>query len=219
MPQVTRTAGSAAAVGGSRAHTTICALSAGAMLLYVATLRWQRAELRRACDHANALARVDALTGLGHRRAFDEALQREHGRASRYHTPLSLIVGDLDDFKAINDRHGHPAGDEILRAASAALASSTRSPDECFRWGGDEFAVVLPQTPCDEARRVAARIRAAIPSAARTPDSTAVGISLGVAELAADQDVEDLLGAADRDLLSEKDQRSQVSATPTPRHS
>lgn len=209
MPQVTGTAAVVAAVGEARAHTSICALSAGAVLLYVATLRCQRAKLRRARDHAIALARVDALTGLGNRRAFDEALQREGDRASRYNTPLSLILADLDNFKTINDRHGHPAGDEILRAVSAALASSTRSPDECFRWGGDEFAVVLPQTPYDEARRVAARIRAAIPSAARTPDSTAVGISLGLAELAEDQDVEDLLVSADRNLLSDKSQRSQ----------
>ncbi len=179
------------------------------MLLYVSTLRSQRAELRRARDQANALARVDALTGLGNRRAFDEALQRERERAGRYGTPLSLILADLDDFKTINDQHGHPAGDEILRAVSAALASSTRSPDECFRWGGDEFAVVLPQTPRDEARRVASRISEAIPSAARTPDSAAVGISVGVAELTEDQAAEDLLGAADRDLLAEKSHRSR----------
>ena len=209
MAQVTRTAAVGAAVGGARAHTSFCALSVGAMLFYVSMLRCERAELRRARDHANALARVDALTGLGNRRAFDEALQRERERASRYKTPLSLILADLDNFKTINDRHGHPAGDEILRAVSAALALSTRSPDECFRWGGDEFAVVLPQTPCDEARRVAARITAAIPSVARTPDGTAVGISLGVAELTENQLVEDLLGAADRDLLADKDQRSQ----------
>ena len=204
MPQVTRNRRRRA-----RAHTSFCALSAGAMLFYVSMLRCERAELRRARDHANTLARVDALTGLGNRRALDEALQRERERAARYNTPLSLILADLDDFKTINDRHGHPAGDEILRAVSAALASSTRSPDECFRWGGDEFAVVLPQTPRYEARRVAARITAAIPSAARTPDGTAVGISLGVAELAEDQVVEDLLGAADRNLLAEKRQRSQ----------
>ena len=211
MPQLTRTAEAGAAVGAvvaeSRAHTSICALSAGAMLLYVSTLRWQRAELRRARDQANALARIDALTGLGNRRAFDEALQRERDRAGRYGTPLSLILADLDDFKTINDQHGHPAGDEILRTVSAALASSTRSPDECFRWGGDEFAVVLPQTPRDEARRVASRMREAIPSAARTPDSAAVGISVGVAELAENQAVEELLRAADRDLLAEKSHR------------
>jgi diguanylate cyclase (GGDEF)-like protein len=207
MPQLTRTTEAGAVVGDSRAHTSICALSAAAMLLYVSTLRSQRAELRRARDQANALARLDALTGLGNRRAFDEALQRERDRAGRYGTPLSLILADLDDFKTINDQHGHPAGDEILRAVSAALASSTRSPDECFRWGGDEFAVVLPQTPRDEARRVASRIREAIPSAARTPDSVAVGISVGVAELTEDQAAEDLLGAADRDLLAQKSHR------------
>ena len=92
---------------------------------------------------------------------------------------------------------------------SAALALSTRSPDECFRWGGDEFAVVLPQTPRDEALRVASRIKAAIASAAPRPDGRPVGLSAGVAELANDQRAEDLLRATDRHLLAEKSRHSR----------
>ncbi len=122
MTQLTRTPRRRATIVDSQAKMTFRSLSAEVMLLYVSTLRWQRAELQRARDAAHALARVDALTGLGNRRAFDEALQRECDRAARYGAPLSLILADLDDFKAINDQHGHPAG----RTRPAALTDRRR---------------------------------------------------------------------------------------------
>ncbi len=85
---------------------------------------------------------MDPLTGLGNRRAFDEALAAATLRSSRTHTDLSVIVADLDSFKAINDAYGLPAGDRCLREVARAIDDAVRQPDSSFRWGGDEFVVV-----------------------------------------------------------------------------
>jgi diguanylate cyclase (GGDEF)-like protein len=169
----------------------------------------QRAELRRASQQAAALARIDALTGLGNRRAFDETLERELSAARRYATPLSVLVADLDGFKAVNDRHGHPAGDEALRQVADALVETVRRPDACFRWGGDEFAVLLPRTGPERAELVANRVRAAIARDVRVPGGDGMGISVGVAELRPDQAPDELLAAADQALLAAKAAREQ----------
>ncbi|HEY7632345.1 MAG TPA: GGDEF domain-containing protein, partial [Thermoleophilaceae bacterium] len=91
---------------------------------------------------AEALARADSLTGLGNRRAFDEALIAEIARARRVGAPLSLLLADLNDFKEINDAHGHLAGDDCLRQVAATFRDEVRVHDHCFRWGGDEFAAI-----------------------------------------------------------------------------
>src|SRR5204862_6949646 len=93
---------------------------------------------------ANALARVDPLTGLGNRRAFEESMATEIARSRRHESPLSLLICDLDQFKKINDAYGHLAGDNCLRQVADALRNELRGADVCFRWGGDEFVVVLP---------------------------------------------------------------------------
>ena len=107
--------------------------------------------------------------------ASTRCLDRELSVARRYDSALSVLVGDLDDFKAVNDRHGHPAGDECCGEWRPALEETVRRPDACFRWGGDEFAVILPRTNRDRAaarggahplRRVARR--AATPRASRS---------------------------------------------------
>src|SRR3954454_22308131 len=122
------------------------------LMMLMRTIRSQRLELRREGDEARQLARVDALTGLGNRRAFDESLDGELARSRRAGTPLSLIVADLNGFKEINDRHGHVLGDECLRQAGSALREAVRRPDLCFRWGGDEFSVVLTDADAAVAR-------------------------------------------------------------------
>src|SRR3954466_1395294 len=105
------------------------------MMALMRTIRNQRLELRQEGDEARQLARVDALTGLGNRRAFDEALDAELARSQRTDSPVSLIVADLNGFKEINDRYGHVLGDDCLRQAAAALRDAVRRPDLCFRWG------------------------------------------------------------------------------------
>ena len=101
---------------------------------------------------------TDALTGLKNRRLFDERLVEEFRRAQRYSDPVSLIMIDLDHFKSVNDRFGHPAGDLVLREAAGLVRASIRDPDICARYGGEEFAVILPKTHMSGALVVAERL-------------------------------------------------------------
>jgi two-component system, cell cycle response regulator len=101
---------------------------------------------------------TDALTGLKNRRFFDERLHEEFRRAQRYGDYLSLIMIDLDHFKAVNDKYGHPAGDTVLRDAAGLIRTSIRDPDICSRYGGEEFAVILPKTHMSGALTVAERV-------------------------------------------------------------
>jgi diguanylate cyclase (GGDEF)-like protein/PAS domain S-box-containing protein len=108
-------------------------------------------------------ATTDALTGLANRRAFDEALEREWARAVRADTELSLILLDVDHFKAFNDRYGHPAGDACLRDVARAVQEVVKRPgDLAARYGGEEIAVILPRTPAAGAAQVAEALRAAV---------------------------------------------------------
>jgi diguanylate cyclase (GGDEF)-like protein len=123
------------------------------------------AELSRANDRLAILSIEDGLTGLANRREFDERLQSELGRARRGNYPISLLLGDVDFFKAFNDSYGHPAGDACLQRVAAALKRSCRRPaDLACRYGGEEFALILPETGSDGALLVA---RSAIESVAQ----------------------------------------------------
>lgn len=107
-------------------------------------------------------ARIDALTGLRNRAAFDEAIRAGAAAFERKGQPLALLLLDLDDFKRVNDRHGHGTGDEVMRAVGSVLRSSCRPYDAPARYGGDEFAVLLSQTSGAEAEGVAHRIASAV---------------------------------------------------------
>jgi diguanylate cyclase (GGDEF)-like protein len=145
--------------------------------------------------------RHDALTGLGNRRAFEERLPVEAARASRSEHPLSLCLLDLDGFKRVNDRLGHPAGDKVLRAVARVLDAS-RVADDCFRIGGDEFAVVMPETSLEEAAVAAERIAARVRNAGL--GDGVIDVSFGIAATV-DPDAASLLAAADAELLAAKD--------------
>jgi diguanylate cyclase len=144
-------------------------------------------------------SRHDALTGLANRRAYEERLAVEAARATRYGTPLSLCLLDLDGFAQVNERLGHGAGDEVLRGVARAIEES-RVADDAFRIGGDVFAVLMPQTRAAEARRAAARLVAAI--AATGLGESGVGTSYGVA--AASEDPELFHAAAEAELRAAK---------------
>ncbi len=105
------------------------------------------------------LAARDALTGVLNRRSFDERLEREMERARRYGTPLSLVMFDVDNFKQVNDRLGHQAGDALLVALTALASADLRDPDALVRWGGEEFMVIAPHTDLEGARELAERLR------------------------------------------------------------
>src|SRR3954470_3212 len=185
-------------------HAVTWSCLAGLALAWTAAVRAQRALLHEGESQARALARVDALTGLGNRRAFDEALATEVARAARSGRPLSLVVGDLDQFKSINDRHGHLAGDDCLRQVAAVVTDTIRRPDACFRWGGDEFALLLADTDADGARVVAARVGSAITATCRAPSGRRLSVGVGVASHDVGDTPDTLLERADAALLLAK---------------
>jgi diguanylate cyclase (GGDEF)-like protein/excisionase family DNA binding protein len=162
--------------------------------------------LRNADEHhaVSQRAETDALTGLGNHGAFQRDLARlveEVGEGNGAGRPrLAVLMMDLDSFKAYNDRHGHPAGDSLLHRAATAIYGAARSEDRVYRYGGDEFAIILVHTGVAEAVRVAGRIRRAV-SALTTSDPTPVTITVGVAGLPGDAtDRAGLIAAADTAL-------------------
>lgn len=160
------------------------------------------------------MARVDSLTGLLNRRSLDEILSDEIGRHSRYGGVFSLIILDLDSFKNLNDSYGHLAGDELLRQIGIIMSNAIRESDRAFRYGGDEFAIILPQTSLDAALKVAERIRQQTYATIEI-GSKPISISMGLSSWPADGVVaKDILGAADAALYQAKrggGNRSQCS--------
>jgi len=116
-----------------------------------------RDQLREKNRDLEMLARIDALTGVANRRWLMEALSAEFTRCQRYKRPCSLLMFDLDHFKQINDQYGHQAGDAVLVAVAGVLQSALRSSDTIGRYGGEEFAILLPETRCVDAVTVAER--------------------------------------------------------------
>jgi len=112
----------------------------------------------RQTDRLAALSQTDALTGLANRRALSSLLEREIRRSERYGTPASLLLIDVDGLKQVNDNHGHSAGDRVLRGVADAITESLRDTDVGARWGGDEFAIVAPNTTAEAALRSAERL-------------------------------------------------------------
>jgi diguanylate cyclase (GGDEF)-like protein len=168
--------------------------------------------LRRLHDreaHLEMLSKTDPLTGITNRREFFEALEREIGRAERRRAPLAVAILDLDHFKAINDGHGHLAGDAVLVAAAGRLAGELRREDVLARWGGEEFVLLLPDTDADGARVVAERCRARLHAEPVDFEGTAIEVtaSFGVAARlagAAAASGEALVRAADEALYRAK---------------
>lgn len=142
-------------------------------------------ELRRANEALATLAATDQLTGLPNKRAFDEALARDMGRASRGPVSLALVMMDVDFFKKVNDAHGHPTGDLVLEHVGRLLRSKVRAGDVAARYGGEEFALVLPDCDASGAARVADRIRVALEAATIHGKNGPVRVtaSFGVASL------------------------------------
>jgi len=148
-------------------------------------------------------AREDALTGLANRGSFERALANEVERARRYSRPLALLICDLDAFKARNDTNGHAAGDAALTRVGAALRSLSRASDLAARIGGDEFAVILPETPESGALAFAEKLRRALADGA---DS--LSLSIGIAILTDESSApKALFEAADRSLYRAKGRR------------
>ena len=152
-------------------------------------------------------ALVDGLTGLANRRHLDQELASNLARAERSGGSLALILADLDDFKRVNDRHGHECGDEVLREFAAAMNDVVREGDTAGRWGGEEFALLLPDADLDGAVLVAERLRATLEEKTMlSPEGVAVHVtaSLGVAAFPEAATRAELVGAADEALYQAK---------------
>jgi diguanylate cyclase (GGDEF)-like protein len=159
---------------------------------------------------------TDELTGLPNNRAFREAVEKEAARAARFRHDLSLVILDLDDFKQINDTHGHLQGDAVLRAVGRILNAESRGIDEPARYGGEEFVVALPETDAQGALEVAERIRTRIANEAVSrvdgDGEIRVTASLGTATMpAVGAEVSQLIAAADAALyLAKREGKNQV---------
>ena len=174
-------------------------------------------ELREKNTMLARLSTTDPVTGLRTRRYAAEVLNIEWIRARRYRSPLSVMMADLDHFKHVNDKYGHPAGDAVLRGVSEVLRQTLRAPDVAGRYGGEEMLVILPQTGVDGARQMAERWRQAVAQATfASPDGRSVGVtvSIGVASFDPSHATPDeLVGAADEALYRAKnDGRNRVEA-------
>ncbi len=164
---------------------------------------------------ARQLADLDALTGLHNRRFFHETLGREVARAQRYDRQLALIVLDLDDFKAINDRIGHLAGDAVIAESAERVRDVVRSADIACRVGGDEFAVILPESTLADADQLYRRLQTAL-SARPVGQAGRLSFSAGVAELKPEDNPTAFFERADEALYGAKERgKAQVVASPT----
>jgi diguanylate cyclase (GGDEF)-like protein len=172
----------------------------------LATTLVDQAATALALLRARAEAGTDTVTGCMNHRGMRRQLHEEVGRAARAHTPLSCMLIDLDNFKLVNDRHGHPAGDALLREVGQTLVREFRAFDRVARYGGDEFVVILPNAELEAAAAAAQRALErllAIPSFDRTPGASA---SIGVAQWQAPMTIDELLEACDAALLRSKRQ-------------
>jgi diguanylate cyclase len=155
--------------------------------------------------HVNE-ARTDPLTGLSNRRALEDEMARRLAEWQRHHKPFSLVLADIDRFKEINDRYGHPAGDQVLEQFSRLLQDTVRQMDFVARFGGEEFAIVLPGTDWEPAKRAAERVRLAVAAAAFQADGHPLRatMSVGLARIGEESDPTELVRRADQALLKSK---------------
>ena len=164
-------------------------------------------ERKRREERLRRMAATDELTGVANRRRFLELARAELDRARRYKTDLSVIMFDIDHFKRVNDTYGHDAGDEVLRTLARVCGGALRDVDALGRLGGEEFAVLLPQTDKEGAMRAAERLRSDV-EAASIPvngQTLRVTISLGVAACGLGDTIEDMLKNADMSLYTAKE--------------
>ena len=159
-------------------------------------------ELRQLEAGERDMVRTDHLTGLGNRRACEEAIAREVARATRENASLVFVLFDLDNFKVVNDTHGHPQGDLVLRAVAGVLREESRASDLAGRWGGEELLAILPRTDLRGARLFADRVRVGVAALNELP--CRVTVSAGMAEWTRGQDVNAVLARADARLYEAK---------------
>lgn len=204
--------------GISGGQALVALIIAALVLLAFALIVPLVRDLRNQHERAEEEAITDALTGLSNHRRFRQILAKEVERAKRFDRPLSVVMLDLDDFKEINDSHGHLTGDRVLREVGRVLMSESREVDEPARYGGEEFAIALPETRIDGAVEVGERIRKRL-DRMRIPldggaGEIAVRASVGVAGSPEQQpEVRSLIKSADQALYRAKQQGKNRTAS------
>lgn len=164
----------------------------------------------RHAEKLNRLSITDGLTGIYNHRYLQENLKHEIERSHRYVTPLTCLMIDIDDFKKINDQHGHPFGDEVLKTIAGLISRAVRRTDEVGRYGGEEFLVIMPQTTTEAAQPLAERILKTVADCtfASEGDTVSVTVSIGLATYPFPKDNSlsktSLLSAADQALYRAK---------------
>jgi diguanylate cyclase (GGDEF)-like protein len=171
-----------------------------------AAVRESERVYRRLAERVEELAQIDELTGVLNRRYIMRALSEEMARAQRDAEPCSVALIDLDFFKQVNDRFGHPVGDEVLRSFAIAVGSNIRDVDRLGRYGGEEFLLVLPRADVGEAAEAVDRLRAIIGGLdwSAISDSLAVSMSAGVVQIRSDEALDDILTRVDAALYRAK---------------
>ncbi len=198
----------AQAAGASMVSLVIYAgLSLGVNVPMTA-IRAQRLAHAQEEAEARAEARIDDLTGLHNRRAFNEALGDEVELARRLEIPLTVAMIDIVNFKQINDRWSPAEGDRCLRSVADTLSSSVRDPDKLFRWGGDEFALILTGTAAHDAGSLRDRLARLVSAACARPDDEPIEIRFAVAEVKDGETPEDVVEMAGLAMTATKMDRS-----------
>ncbi len=166
-------------------------------------LESQLADISRSLELAT---RIDAMTGLANRRAIMEKIDQEFSRAHRHQRTASIVLADLDNYKLINDTHGYNTGDDVLVEVARVLRGCVRSEDICARWGGEEFLLLLPETPLEGALAVANKIRESIAMTLFSANRHGIRLtaSLGVCEYRPDQNIFEAIKRADQALHQAK---------------
>jgi len=186
---------------------------AGGVVLGLLLLRWlplavkERGSAEQRASDMETLASIDGLTGIYNRRHFETLVHAELARCQRYTRPLSILMIDVDHFKAVNDRFGHAAGDQVLKAVAATCLAAKRDSDVVARVGGEEFAVMLPETAEEAAAQFAERLRYQVQDCPTIMENEtlAITVSIGIASGGPQTSaIEDLLRSADQALYEAK---------------
>ncbi len=166
----------------------------------------QKEKLRIAYEKMEALARTDPLTKLSNRRDFLEKFHHEKGRFDRNRKPFAVVLGDIDDFKSVNDQYGHDCGDFALVNISDLMKSMVRKQDIIGRWGGEEFILLLPESPLNGGKRVAEGIRKKIEanSFSFNGNQFSLTMTFGISEFNGTSDIDTCIKKADKALYSGK---------------
>jgi len=188
------------ATAGIISHFILCSLLAFVLAWRMGRAR--RLEFLRA-EELQSISRTDILTGLPNRRGFEEQLQDAISRCNRHGETGALIMIDIDNFKDVNDQFGHEVGDRVLQEFSQRMRGAIRLSDRPARWGGEEFAIVLPLTGMDEALEMAERLRSTMADYP-FPESGSLSASFGVTVIRPDDDIAEAVLRADRALYTAK---------------